>query len=132
MWKVNKQQTCEIETQDHKHVKKNLKQNHIIRDKEQNKRARVFGQDHAYAWTSLCTHNPFYIRRLVHAYAWSCPETLALLFCSLSRIMCFCFRFLSHVYGLESLFHMFVVCLPFTCWLFVYMFKLGFSLHFLS
>ena len=55
MWKVNKQQTCEIETQDDKHVKKNLKQKHIIRDKEQNKRARVFGQDHAYAWTSLRT-----------------------------------------------------------------------------
>ena len=49
MRKVNKQQTCETETQDHKHVKKNLKQKHIIRDKEQNKRARVFGQDYAYA-----------------------------------------------------------------------------------
>ena len=33
MWKVNKQQTCETETQDHKQLKKNLKQKHIIRDK---------------------------------------------------------------------------------------------------
>ena len=45
---MKKQQTCETETQDHKHVKMNLKQKHIIRDKEQNRRARVSGQDHAY------------------------------------------------------------------------------------
>ena len=44
MRKVNKQQTCETETQDHKHVKKNLKQKHIIRDKEQNRRARFLGR----------------------------------------------------------------------------------------
>ena len=76
MWKVNKQQTCEIETQDHKHVKKNLKQKHIIRDKEQNKRARVFGQDHAYAWTRLRMHNQACVRRKDYAYRETNPVTL--------------------------------------------------------
>ena len=76
MWKVNKQQNYETETHEHKHVKKYLKQKHIIRDKEQNKRGRVSGQDHAYAWTNLCTHNQACVRRKDYAYVETSPKTL--------------------------------------------------------
>ena len=69
MRKVNKQKTCETETQDHKHVKKNLKQKHIIRDKEQNRRARFLGRImHTHEQACVRIIKPTYVERIMRMW----------------------------------------------------------------